>query len=61
MLRYELLVERLEAKGEDNEFAEVTPLRQLIKTLKEAEDNAGSNREEKLLERERTRLQGYVS
>jgi hypothetical protein len=59
-LRYELLVERLESKGEDNEFAEVVPIRQLIKTLRDAEEAAGSKKEVALLERERKRLQGYV-
>lgn len=60
VLRYELLVERLESKGEDNEFAEVVPIRQLIKTLRDAEEAAGSKKEVALLERERKRLQGYV-
>ncbi|GAA5866067.1 hypothetical protein JCM3774_000014 [Rhodotorula dairenensis] len=61
VLRYELLVERLESKGEDNEFAEVVPIRQLIKNLKEAEEEAGSKKEIALLERERKRLQGYLT
>ncbi|GAA5992971.1 hypothetical protein JCM10908_000775 [Rhodotorula pacifica] len=61
VLRFELLVERLESKGEDNEFAEIVPIRQLIKSLKDAEEEAGSKKEIALLEKERTRLQGYLS
>lgn len=61
VLRYQLLVERLESKGEGNEFAEVTPIRQLIKALKEAIERSESAREITILERERARLQKSVS
>ncbi|BGP27363.1 proteophosphoglycan 5 [Rhodotorula toruloides] len=57
VLRYQLLVERLESKGEGNEFAEVTPIRQLIKALKEASERSESYREITILDRERARLQ----
>ncbi|BGP35067.1 hypothetical protein JCM10296v2_006897 [Rhodotorula toruloides] len=57
VLRYQLLVERLESKGEDNEFAEITPIRQLIKALKEASERSESDREITILDRERARLQ----
>lgn len=60
-MRYQLLVERLESKGEDNEFAEVTPIRQLIKALKEASERSESDREITILDRERARLQKSVS
>ncbi|BGP51473.1 hypothetical protein JCM10450v2_007415 [Rhodotorula kratochvilovae] len=56
VLRYELLVERLEAKGEDNEFAEVIPLRQLIKQLKEAAERSHTQHEIAILDRERNRI-----
>ncbi|GAA5826106.1 hypothetical protein JCM3770_003829 [Rhodotorula araucariae] len=56
VLRYELLVERLEAKGEDNEFAEIIPLRQLIKQLKEAAERSHTQHEIAILDRERNRI-----
>ncbi|GAA5899656.1 hypothetical protein JCM6882_001177 [Rhodosporidiobolus microsporus] len=59
ILRYELLVERLEAKGEGREFYEPQPLRHLTKSLnetaKEAKDE-GNSKEVAILERERARL-----
>ncbi|GAA5841899.1 hypothetical protein JCM3766R1_002531 [Sporobolomyces carnicolor] len=56
ILRYELLVERIEAKGDGREFSEITPLRHLLKKLKDAAEL--SNREEEfvLLEHERKRI-----
>ncbi|GAA5843078.1 hypothetical protein JCM11251_002725 [Rhodosporidiobolus azoricus] len=57
ILRYELLVERIEAKGEGRDFYEPQPLRQLIKLLKEKEADEDVNRKElAILERERKRL-----
>ncbi|GAA5838983.1 hypothetical protein JCM9279_002557 [Rhodotorula babjevae] len=56
VLRYELHVERLEAKGEGNEFAEALPLRSLIKQLREAAERSTSPHEVAILDRERNRL-----
>ncbi|KPV71995.1 uncharacterized protein RHOBADRAFT_56135 [Rhodotorula graminis WP1] len=56
VLRYELHVERLEAKGDGNEFAEVVPLRSLIKQLREAAERSTSQNEIAILDRERNRL-----
>lgn len=60
VLRYELLVERLESKGEDKEFTEIVPLRHLIKQLREAAERSESNKEIAILDRERTRLNKMV-
>ncbi|GAA5942532.1 E3 ubiquitin-protein ligase IRC20 [Sporobolomyces koalae] len=61
VLRYELLVERIEAKGEDREFAEIVPLRSLMKKLKDATEFAFRDAEVKrteiaLLDQERNRI-----
>ncbi|GAA5891640.1 hypothetical protein JCM8208_007354 [Rhodotorula glutinis] len=56
VLRYELHVERLEAKGDGNEFAEVVPLRSLIKQLREAAERSTVQNEIAILDRERNRL-----
>ncbi|GAA5983366.1 hypothetical protein JCM11641_006047 [Rhodosporidiobolus odoratus] len=58
ILRYELLVDMLEAKGEDREHYEPKPLRQLIKQLKDAAENAEEDEEAELaiLGREGARL-----
>ncbi|GAA5992964.1 hypothetical protein JCM5350_003062 [Sporobolomyces pararoseus] len=56
VLRYELLVERIEAKGEGREFAEITPLRHLIKKLKDAAELSNRDTEIALLESEKKRI-----
>ncbi|GAA5969844.1 hypothetical protein JCM3765_004593 [Sporobolomyces pararoseus] len=56
VLRYELLVERIEAKGEDREFAEITPLRHLIKKLKDAAELSNRDTEIALLDSEKKRI-----
>ncbi|GAA6018304.1 hypothetical protein JCM10207_000797 [Rhodosporidiobolus poonsookiae] len=60
VLRYELLVERLESKGEDREFFEPTPIRHLIKTLKERSEETESAKEEAIMNRERARLSALI-
>ncbi|GAA5889557.1 hypothetical protein JCM5296_005984 [Sporobolomyces johnsonii] len=56
VLRYELLVERIEAKGEGRERTEVTPLRHLIKSLKDAAEQSSKQQEIALLDSERARI-----
>ncbi|CEQ41752.1 SPOSA6832_03505 [Sporobolomyces salmonicolor] len=56
VLRYELLVERLEAKGEGREKTEVIPLRHLIKALKDAAEQSSKQQEIALLDSERARI-----
>ncbi|GAA6018689.1 hypothetical protein JCM11491_001262 [Sporobolomyces phaffii] len=56
VLRYELLAERIEAKGEDREFSEITPLRHLIKKLKDAAELSSRDAEVALLDREKARI-----
>jgi hypothetical protein len=61
ILRFELLVERIEAKGEDEEETEPVPLRHIIGTLKEALEKTTVPEEKKLLELESRRLKKEVS
>ncbi|GAA6044440.1 hypothetical protein JCM8097_006647 [Rhodosporidiobolus ruineniae] len=61
VLRYELLVERLEAKGEDREFYEPTPIRHLMKRLKDTADESENDREIAILMRERERLTELIA
>jgi len=61
ILRYELLVERIEAMGEDREFSEITPLRHLIKKLKDAAELNSRDAEIALLDAERSRIGKAVS
>ena len=55
-MRFELLVERIEAKGEDQEQTEIIPLRNVIKKLKDASELGLNPVEEAILKREQTRL-----
>lgn len=61
ILRYELLVERTEAKGEDMEQVDVIPIRNLIKSLKDAGENTSRQEEVQLIEMESRRLRKTVS
>ncbi|GAA5863433.1 hypothetical protein JCM8547_006979 [Rhodosporidiobolus lusitaniae] len=61
VLRYELEVERIEAKGEGREFYEPSSLRSLTKKLKEAEDDTDRPAEAALLEREKKRILGIIA
>lgn len=61
ILRFELLVERIEAKGEGEEQTEPVPLRHIIGTLKEALDKTTVLEEKKLLELELRRLKKEVA
>ena len=61
ILRYELLVERTEAKGEDMEEVDVVPIRNLIKSLKDAGENTMRQEEVQLIEMESRRLRKTVS
>lgn len=61
VLRYNLLVERLKAKGDNREFEEVTPLRQIIKMFREAEQESQSSEESSMLKHERKRIRASVS
>lgn len=61
VLRYELLVERSEAKGEGNAELEIVPLRNLIKSIKDASEVRRREEEEELLKEELKRLQAIVS
>ncbi|KAK4700839.1 E3 ubiquitin-protein ligase SHPRH, partial [Phenoliferia sp. Uapishka_3] len=56
ILRYELLVERDQAKGEGNEDVEVQPLQNSIKALKDASERASRDEEAEMLDRESRRL-----
>ncbi|BGP19791.1 hypothetical protein JCM10213_003100 [Rhodosporidiobolus nylandii] len=56
ILRYELLKEIIESKGEEREHYQPQPLRQLIKQLKETADTSEDDREIAILEREQKRL-----
>lgn len=56
VLRFELLVERVEAKGEGQEETEVVPFRHIVSKLKEAAEGTMSARERALLQKEMERL-----
>lgn len=55
-MRFELLVERIEAKGLDQEQVEIVPLRNIIKKLKDAAETGLNTVEESILRREQARL-----
>lgn len=61
VLRYELLVERAEAKGDGNQDVEIQPLRNSIKGLKDACERAEREEEKEMLDREMKRLRAIVS
>lgn len=55
-MRFELLVERIEAKGVDQEQTEIVPLKNVIKKLKEAAEAGLNDVEVAILKREQSRL-----
>lgn len=61
ILRYELLVEKTEAKGKGNETLEAKPIRTLIKDLKDASENLISREESALVLTELQRIRAIVS